>query len=85
MTSENFSSNDLSLSSKRNNEPKLGKFCVTSRGTVVGGIGAWLVVVVVEIVDEVIIGVIIGRSAMEVGVCTSIRDFVSKINSMPTS
>nr|GEV98152.1 hypothetical protein [Tanacetum cinerariifolium] len=36
-------------------------------------------------VEDVIVGVVIGRGATEVGVCTSIRDVVSKIDFMPTS
>nr|GEX07668.1 retrovirus-related Pol polyprotein from transposon TNT 1-94 [Tanacetum cinerariifolium] len=36
-------------------------------------------------VEDVIVGIVIGRGATEVGVCTSIRDIVSKIDSMPTS
>nr|GEX27753.1 hypothetical protein [Tanacetum cinerariifolium] len=35
-------------------------------------------------VEDVIVGVVIGRGATKVGFCTSIRDVVSKIDSMPT-
>nr|GFD22899.1 hypothetical protein [Tanacetum cinerariifolium] len=39
--------------------------------TVVGKIGAWLVVVIVAMVEGVIVGAVIGRGATEVGVCVS--------------
>nr|GFC13030.1 hypothetical protein [Tanacetum cinerariifolium] len=48
-------------------------------------IGAWLVVVIVAMVEGVIVGAVIGRGATVVGVCTSNCDVVLKIDSIPTS
>nr|GFC45978.1 hypothetical protein [Tanacetum cinerariifolium] len=55
--SEKVVSNDLNLSSKRNAELKVRRFLRIMLGIVVGGIGASLDVVIVEIVEGVIIGV----------------------------
>nr|GFC28375.1 reverse transcriptase domain-containing protein [Tanacetum cinerariifolium] len=47
----------LNPSLKRNTESNVGRFCRTSLGIGVGGIGAWVAVVMVVMVDGVIVGV----------------------------
>nr|GFD34694.1 hypothetical protein [Tanacetum cinerariifolium] len=64
MNSEKLTSNDFTLSSKRNTESKVGRFSRTALGNVVGGIGASLVVIV-AMVEGVMIGVGVGRGAIE--------------------
>nr|GFB15327.1 hypothetical protein [Tanacetum cinerariifolium] len=63
MNSEKLTSNDFTLSSKRNTESKVGRFSRTALGNVVGGIGASLVVIV-AMVEGVMIGVGVGRGVM---------------------
>nr|GFD31110.1 hypothetical protein [Tanacetum cinerariifolium] len=53
--SEKVASNDFNLSSKRNTESKVGRFWKTSLGIGVGGIGGWLAVVMVQMMDGVIV------------------------------
>nr|GEZ91646.1 hypothetical protein [Tanacetum cinerariifolium] len=60
--SEKLASNDFNLSLKRNTESKVG-FCRTSLGIGVGGIGGWLAVVMVVMMDGVIVGIGVGRGA----------------------
>nr|GFD37850.1 hypothetical protein [Tanacetum cinerariifolium] len=57
MNFEKLTSNDFTLSSKRNTESKVGRFWKTTLGIVVGGIGASLDVVIMAMVEGVIIGV----------------------------
>nr|GFA19515.1 hypothetical protein [Tanacetum cinerariifolium] len=71
-------SNDFNLSSKWNTESNVGRFWRTSLGIGVGGIGGWLAVVMVVMMDGVIIGIGVGRGSIE-------DEAVIKIDSIPTS
>nr|GFD30883.1 hypothetical protein [Tanacetum cinerariifolium] len=51
--SEKLSSNDFNLSLKRNTKSNVGRFYRTSLGIGVGGIGGWLAVVMVVMMDGV--------------------------------
>nr|GFD38329.1 hypothetical protein [Tanacetum cinerariifolium] len=53
--SEKLASSDFNLSLKRNTESNVGRFCRTSLGIGVGGIGGWLAVLMVVMIDGVII------------------------------
>nr|GFD51217.1 hypothetical protein [Tanacetum cinerariifolium] len=52
---EKLTSNDFTLSSKRNTKSKAGRFWRTALGIVVGGMGASLNVVIVALVEGVMI------------------------------
>nr|GFD54928.1 hypothetical protein [Tanacetum cinerariifolium] len=52
---------------------------------VVRGVGACYVLVTEAMVEGVMVGADTGRGATEVGVCTSIWEVGSKIDSIPTS
>nr|GEX11662.1 hypothetical protein [Tanacetum cinerariifolium] len=58
-----FASNVLSLLSKPNNKPKLGRSCKSMLGAVVGGSRTCCVIVIVAMVEEVIVSTDIGRGA----------------------
>nr|GFD61894.1 hypothetical protein [Tanacetum cinerariifolium] len=51
--SEKLASNDFNLSSKRNTKSKVGRFWRTSLGIGVRGIGGWLAVMMVVMMDGV--------------------------------
>nr|GFC16367.1 hypothetical protein [Tanacetum cinerariifolium] len=64
---------------------KLGRSCRRVLGAIVGGVGACIVVVIVAMVEGVRVGADMGRGATEVGICTSIYEVASKIDSIPAS
>nr|GFB70556.1 hypothetical protein [Tanacetum cinerariifolium] len=68
MNSEKFASNVFSRLSNPNSELKSGRSCMRVLEVVVGGVGAWSVVVIVAMVGGVIVGADMGRGATEVEV-----------------